>query len=238
MKIIYVIFKQLLGDQDWVFVDDNVYILNSKRNDRSAAFLKFSDVWICFFDHDCVFDQDLMHRIESKLMVYPQHQILAGLYKNPSRPTALQVAHNFICNQWVFKSLEENQQVFLGGFFAIYSSVQLQKINFSNLPKWGAEDHALALLLQTEKYKIQIEKELCVEHQTSTQLYHFIRRAYRQGRHTVQFKMDHQKLNSIKFDFWNRHTKVLQLRYRLIVYLHFLILILAKKFQTLRRTNN
>ncbi len=236
MKLTIVIFKQMELAEKSVHFKENIYYLNSNLCSRQEAFRLWQQQWILFFDHDCIFTEKLIADVSSELTYLDHSIVLAGFYKNPPRANSLQRAHNFIANQWLTRTSIETVKNILGGFFAIYSAPQLLLLDYSNLPMWGGEDKALAQLLQNNGYRIQIIPKFVVEHQTSRNINHFIKRAWFHGLH-FQRTQDLKKKIDLKKEFriWFREMRGLDRSARFFVYFHFLILVLAKSIQEIRQ---
>lgn len=238
MNLTVVIFKQLDSEHKSVHFKENIYYLNSNLCSRQDAFSIWQERWILFFDHDCVFTEKLIVEVLKELAHFDHSQVLAGFYKNPIGANFLQRAHNFIANQWLSRSSNESIKNILGGFFAIYSTALLVDLDYSNLPKWGAEDKALSRLLQNSGFQIQICKKLSVEHNTSRKISHFIKRAWFHGSHFQRTYDLNTKVNLVEeIRIWIRETRGLDRSARFFVCIHFLILVLAKLIQEVRQTS-
>jgi hypothetical protein len=234
----YIIFKNLETDQKLVQISPQIFLLNSRMCQRQDAFNLFDNQWLCFFDHDCKYTTELISNIEASLINKQKHLILAGRYLNPDKASVLQRAHNFVSNQWVSLSASEEYKHFLGGFFVIYCDQKLKNIVFADLPIWGGEDLALAIILQRNNYKVDVHEGLFVEHHTAKSLKHFFRRAWLHGKNGQIFKIENIKPNTVKIKQWSQKMKDLSFLVKGFVLLHFLILILARTVQKLRRLHS
>lgn len=193
------------------FLGIEVHHLNSNRYDRWDAFKMFPEAWICFLDADCKIDEILISIVLSSIQKHNTSTVICGRYKTDVRSPALSHAYNTLCNTWLESGILASEPRLLGGLFVIYSSSQLQSIQFEKFAKWGAEDYRMARQLGTHQFNFVLSENLHTIHSPQTEFKWFVRRAWLHGKNrpdNVKINLNHwtkilsqQKLSSIFFIF-------------------------------------
>jgi hypothetical protein len=212
----------------------NVLWGDSSKFSRLDIFHQNQGERLCFLDHDCWLSAETLDTINRIFSEQPGDFVSAGLYENPPVAHALQKVHNLIANGWLEHShLKGNRGFLLGGIFLARVSAALPQA--SGKLFWGAEDKALAQLFHDAGIRIFFEPQLRVTHETSSSVFHFVRRAWLHGVNEVKYtKNSGTKIN---FLYWLRKAGFANLNLMPLVLLHFCIQKTALLFQTVRQVN-
>lgn len=221
-------------------------MIHSSLGPRTRVFADCKDGWLCFFDHDCLPSDDLVRSINEKLKNLDPNIVLAGSYSNPAKASLLQRAHNFVCNTWLVSdtSLSVRSSKVLGGFFALYRNESLRQLDFSEAPRWGGEDAFMARQLVQAGRQILVDPTLCVTHDTSKKISHFLKRAWLHGwnhskydlnPHVLVHGVSEKTIQLNRKKFWQKQLRTQSFPVRFCVALHFSILTLAKLTQQILR---
>ena len=210
---------------------------DSRRFSRAEVINQNRRQWLFFMDHDCELAPETLEVLRAQINAIsrPVNHVVSGTYQNPHGCTSLQSAHNFIANTWLEYSFQsENQaKLLLGGVFLIYCS---EKIDNSEYPLfWGGEDKTLSYQLSGMGFHQSYNSELRVIHHTSSEIWHFLKRAYLHGKHEVKFVRDNK--NRLNYLYWIRKIDFADLGLTFLVLLHFCIQKSALLFQTIRPGN-
>ena len=161
----------------------NIIFANSKQQTRLDIIKKYTGHCLFFLDHDCMLSAEqakaLNNIYNKKINESLDSWLIAGTYCDSDNSTAMQKAHNWIANSWLYHSYENNTDfpMFLGGVFLVYSEATNFKKDLE-IGVWGGEDKYLAKVLSEAGFKFELDKNLKVNHLTSKSLFHFLRRAY------------------------------------------------------------
>ena len=219
---------------------EQIVFANSNLNTRLDFIKKYNGQYLFFLDHDCMLTElqskQLKKILDEKINEGQKNWVVTGLYANANGARPLQKTHNWIANNWLSCSYENNNKfpLLLGGVFLIYSVISAFGDDLE-VGEWGAEDKHLAILLSKAQFKFQFNANLQVEHLTKNSFRHFVRRAYKQGINDVKYFT--QSSQSSTALCWLRKIDFLDVRLVLLVLLHFLVLISAKSIQKVRQLN-
>jgi hypothetical protein len=206
----------------------DVTTANSNLKSRWEVLNQFPNQWICFFDADCEVNETLVKRVHCELSGLSQSTILCGRYSNQSNSSSIERAYNFICNTWLEAGLKFNYPRLLGGFFVVYSSVDLRSMNFSEIPRWGGEDLHFARLADLKSFKLKLIDGLCVVHKPNTSLRHFIFRSFVQGKNRIGDS--HRNLG-----YWFSELSKNSWEIKLIVIFHLFVVLIGNAYSVLKK---
>lgn len=184
--------------------------------------------WILFLDHDCRLPEKTLQWLQefmSKKSENTTNQVISGCYCDPVNAKYLQKVHNYLANSWL---LQNSQSRLLGGAFLVYSNVRFSNEEMQQNHFWGGEDQHLACLLVRAEFNLNYESLFCVEHQTSSAIKHFLKRALIHGRHWEKEQIKFKNLK-LKRSYFTR-----KLSYWPGIGLHFLFFSIGRLFAQAR----
>lgn len=214
---------------------EHVLWCDSGRRSRMAMLNRHPGEWLCFLDHDCRPDTELLSELARRAAdTSGGKKAFAGRYRNPEGAGYLQRTHNFIANTWLEESYQPGKKpLLLGGIFMAFNPG-------TALPEpatlfWGAEDKQLAHELERAGFVLRLAENLLVEHGTAASWRHFFRRARLHGSNDARYLTD--RGDRVSYPFWIRKVGFANLSLLPLVVLHFCIQRAARSAQIILRTN-